>query len=117
MTKRNDIIDNSDRFITRDIRYGLIYTDNLGWIDLGHANPAGAEKLWFEMTRPRGGDSEFYEVNYHQSMSKSIHGLNINTGIYRRFMVRRGLQERILQGIALSIFLSTSHRFESLQDF
>ncbi|OXU10053.1 hypothetical protein B9P84_20520 [Citrobacter braakii] len=52
-----------------------------------------------------------------QSMSKSIHGLNINTGIYRRFMVRRGLQERILQGIALSIFLSTSHRFESLQDF
>lgn len=117
MTKRNDIIDDSDRLITRDIRYGLIYTDNLGWIDLGHANPAGAEKLWFEMTRPRGGDSEFYEVNYHQSMSKSIHGININTGIYRRFMVRRGLQERILQGIALSIFLGTSHRFESLQDF
>ncbi|MCX9023421.1 hypothetical protein [Citrobacter portucalensis] len=45
MTKRNDIIDDSDRLITRDIRYGLIYTDNLGWIDLGHANPAGAEKL------------------------------------------------------------------------
>lgn len=35
MSRRSDIIDGSDRFITRDITYGLVYTDNLGWIDLG----------------------------------------------------------------------------------
>ena len=87
MSKRFDITDGT--FATTK-KNGLIYTEELGWIDLGHANPAGAEKLWFEMIRARGGDSEFYEVNYHQSMSKNIHGLNINTGIYRRCMVRRG---------------------------
>lgn len=117
MTKRSDIIDNSDRFITRDSRYGLIYTENLGWIDLGHANPAGAEDLWQQMTMRRGGDRDWFEVNYHQSMSKKIGGLHTSTGIYTRYLVRRGLGDRVLKGVALSIFMSTSHKFESLQNF
>lgn len=85
MTKRSDIIDNSDRYITRNSRYGLIYTENLGWIDLGHANPAGAEQLWQQMTMPRGGDSDWFDVRYHQSMSKKIAGVQTTTGIYRHF--------------------------------
>jgi len=55
LTKRSDIIDNSDRYITRNTPTGLIYTENLGWIDLGHANPTGAERLWQQMVMPRGG--------------------------------------------------------------
>lgn len=117
MTKRSDIIDNSDRYITRDTPKGLVYTDNLGWIDLGHANPTGAERLWQQMVMPNGGDDTWFEVNYHQSMSTHVFGTGITTGIYRRFLVRRGLSEHVLQGVALSIFMGTSHQFESLQNF
>lgn len=117
MTARSDIIDDSDRFITRDITHGLIYTDNLGWIDLGHANPRGAEMLWSQMTSYHSGDNEYFEVSYFQSMSKNIAGLRTTTGIYRKFLVRRGLDEKLLKGVALSIFLSTSVQFESLQNF
>lgn len=117
MTTRSDIIDNSNRFITRNTQYGLVYTENLGWIDLGHAHPAGAERLWQQMTMPSGGSNDWFEVNYHQSMSKKIAGMYTTTGIYRRFLVRRGLSEQVLKGVALSIFLNTSHQFESLQDF
>jgi len=117
MTKRSDIIDNSDRYITRNTPTGLIYTENLGWIDLGHANPTGAERLWQQMVMPRGGDDTWFDVNYDQSMSTNVFGIGITTGIYRRFLVRRGLSDRVLQGVALSIFIGTSHQFESLQDF
>lgn len=72
MTKRSDIIDNSDRYITRDTPKGLVYTDNLGWIDLGHANPTGAERLWQQMVMPNGGDDTWFEVNYYKSMFMSL---------------------------------------------
>jgi len=117
MTKRSDIIDNSDRYITRNNQYGLIYTENLGWIDLGHANPAGAERLWQQMIMPRGGSNSWFEVHYHQSMSSKVYGMKITTGIYRRFLVRRGLSHPVLQRVALSIFMSTSHHFESMQNY
>lgn len=117
MTTRSDIIDNSDRYITRNTPKGLIYTENLGWIDLGHANPTGAERLWQQMVMPRGGDDTWFEVNYDQSMSTNLFGVGIIAGVYRRFVVRRGLSEHVLQGVALSIFMGTSHQFESLQDF
>jgi len=117
MTTRSDIIDNSDRYITRNTPKGLIYTENLGWIDLGHANPTGAERLWQQMVMPRGGDDTWFEVNYDQSMSTNLFGVGITAGVYRRFVVRRGLNEHVLQGVALSIFMGTSHQFESLQDF
>lgn len=116
MTKRADIIDNTDRYITRDIRSGLIYTENLGWLDLGHANPSGAERLWSQMEMHRGGNSEYFEVNYYQDMKKNIYGINTTAGIYRRFLVRRGLSDHDLKGVALSIFMSTSRQFEELQD-
>lgn len=34
MSKQSDIIDGKDAFISH---YGLIYTEVLGWVDLGHA--------------------------------------------------------------------------------
>ena len=38
MSKRSDILDGSDP-LTWTKKYGLIYTCNAGWIDLGHLNP------------------------------------------------------------------------------
>ena len=117
MTTRSDIIDTSDRYITRNIPKGLIYTENLGWIDLGHANPAGAEMLWQQMIMPHGGDGTWFVVKYNQSMSSNVYGIKVTSGIYRKFLVRRGLTRPVLQRVALSIFMGTSHQFESMQTF
>lgn len=49
MSKRSDIVDGSEAIHRQ---YGLVYTCNLGWLDLGHMNPqeirpnVGAAALW-----------------------------------------------------------------------
>jgi len=51
MSKRSDILDGT-LFGTWTAEYGLVYTCNAGWIDLGHLNPhsarpeIGAANLW-----------------------------------------------------------------------
>ena len=63
MSKREDIVDGAEAF---GKQYGLVYTCNLGWLDLGHMNPrevranAGASALWRQIQsggrmRPRRG--------------------------------------------------------------
>lgn len=48
MTKRSDIIDASEAYGPdgRIRKYGLIYTERCGWVDLGHASPESAQGLW-----------------------------------------------------------------------
>ncbi|MFG0603052.1 MULTISPECIES: hypothetical protein [Delftia] len=52
MSKREDILDGS---LAANSVYGLVYTCNFGWLDLGHMNPkskrahTGAETLWREI--------------------------------------------------------------------
>jgi hypothetical protein len=49
MSRRDDIVDGSEALSRQ---YGLVYTCNLGWLDLGHMNPrevqpnVGASALW-----------------------------------------------------------------------
>ena len=51
MSKREDILDGTE-ILNLMKKYGLIYTCNCGWIDLGHLNPEnkrkeiGATNLW-----------------------------------------------------------------------
>ena len=53
MSKRIDILD-GQRALSQT--YGLVYTCNLGWLDLGHMNP--------ESTRPHTGASALWkEIN------------------------------------------------------
>jgi hypothetical protein len=41
MSRREDIVDGSE---ARSRSYGLVYTCNLGWLDLGHMNPARPDR-------------------------------------------------------------------------
>jgi hypothetical protein len=54
MSERKDIIDGK---LAKGRKYGLIYTKKCGWIDLGHANPAGgASVLWANMINEKSND-------------------------------------------------------------
>jgi hypothetical protein len=96
MSSRGDIIGKSD-YSFDDTKYGLIYTKQCGWIDLGHAYPSngrgdGALYLWKKILRESsesasGGDD--FIVSYHQKMSALKR--NISVGIKKRYSIQKGL--------------------------
>ena len=112
MTKRIDIIDGS-KYQGRT--YGLIYTKRCGWIDLGHANPEGATSIWLQVLHEKdnlGAQEGYFRVLYRQSMAmKNL----LRMGVLKKYDVKKGLNLEQKKSVALSIFLDTSHAFESLQ--
>ncbi|MEK9497280.1 hypothetical protein V2H77_12580 [Photorhabdus sp. P32] len=66
----------------------LIYTEDLGWIDLGHARGDDSRMLWEQLITEKG-DSPFMKgyflVSYTQSMSKYFFKSSINA----QWMVKR----------------------------
>lgn len=112
MTKRSDIIDGSRAIVSK---YGLIYTKKCGWIDLGHANPEGANSLWQQVLNEKdsgGAKAGYFRVNYKQMMGRK----NLfKVGILKKYDVKKGLDDNQKKSVALSIFLDVSHAFEGLQ--
>lgn len=55
MTTRADIIDGKDAQLPDGSirKYGLIYTQKCGWVDLGHANPEGRGFSGASSSRPK----------------------------------------------------------------
>ena len=48
MSIRSEIIDGN---LAQRSSYGLIYTELLGWVDLGHAQSTDIRNLWAQMLR------------------------------------------------------------------
>lgn len=136
MSKREDIIDGS---LAESAKYGLVYTELCGWIDLGHANPVGgADKLWSNVmatqmphkalgppvtrglgppvTRglgpPIAGLSGSESVEYSQLMGNR----HIKIGIKKNFYIKNNLTLPELRSVALSIFMDVSLSFEGMQE-
>lgn len=112
MTKRTDIIDG---FSALDKKYGLIYTERCGWVDIGHANPAGASELWNKIRLERHeGDNkkeDYFRITYSQMMGKPW----FKVGIRKQFYIKNKLTLEQKKSVALSIFLDVSKDFERLQ--
>ncbi|PCK07367.1 MAG: hypothetical protein COA42_14600 [Alteromonadaceae bacterium] len=112
MTKRSDIIDGNS---ATGRKYGLIYTKKCGWIDLGHANPTGANSLWQQILNEKdsGGSKQgYFRVTYKQMMGRK----NLfKIGVLKKYEIKKGLDNNQKKSVALSIFLDVSHAFEGLQ--
>ncbi|MHC6302109.1 hypothetical protein [Escherichia coli] len=71
MSKRNDI---TDGIFATTKKYGLVYTEELGWIDLGHAQGQDARILKRKLEQEHFSTyyDEFHDwyfpVDYHQEM-------------------------------------------------
>jgi len=112
MTKRSDIVDGSNAIGSK---YGLIYTKKCGWIDLGHANPEGANSLWQQVLKEKdsgGAKPGYFRVSYKQMMGRKD---LFKIGILKKYDVKKGLDDNQKKSVALSIFLDVSHAFEGLQ--
>lgn len=119
MTKRDHIIDASEvYFADGSIRkHGLIYTRRCGWVDLGHANPAGAKGLWNDICRYtvanaclRDPNAEI-KITYIQSMKK----FGISAKESQTYLIKKQLTRDEQKAIALAIFMNVSLAFETMQ--
>ena len=98
----------------RDIeRNRLVYTEQLGWINLGHAKGDDARNLWGQLISEPANPllKEYFLVNYSQAMRYR----RVQTGVHAQWKVKRGLSIETKRSIALSIMFYVSLKFEGLQ--
>jgi hypothetical protein len=113
MSKFGDIVDGTVPNV-ESLRRGLVYTCRCGWIDLGHARPDNAARLWRRIDNEIGEGRVgglWYRVDFEESMAKW--GLRDSAKV--SFAVRRGLSRQQKESVALGILLDVSNKFESLQ--
>lgn len=123
MSKRNDI---TDGIFATHYSSGLIYTEKLGWIDLGHAQGKDARVLksilenehWSKYYKEF--NDWYFPVTYHQEMAKrkKLLGVDLNfqTGVHTEVMVRSCLSPDLKARVALTIMYGTAKRFEAWQN-
>lgn len=109
MSKRSDIIDGRQSHL----KYGLIYTEVLGWIDLGHAQGTDIRKLLRDIDAGESSGKPQYEITYAQSMVDPTRSMKM--GKFIRWRVKRGRSYSERQSIALAMMMSLARRFEGLQ--
>jgi hypothetical protein len=96
------------------MKYGLIYTCKLGWIDLGHAIPDNANILWNKILNETGEKSrngKGYKVSHYQEMRKWI----LSKRFEKDYYIKLGLNKEQKESVALSIFKEISIGFEDMQ--
>jgi len=110
MSKRNDIIDGRD---ASTARFGIVYTEVLGWVDLGHAQGTDIRELFRSMTQGESLGKEFYDVRYSQGMTSPFRLLR--SGKVMTWRIRRGRPYWEQKSIALAMMMNMARKFEAFQ--
>ncbi|MDX6018868.1 hypothetical protein SIL08_00970 [Scandinavium sp. V105_16] len=111
MSKRSDILEPSEWISTK--RTGLVYSEVLGWIDLGHAQGGDITKLLGNINQGESGLGAYYQVEYSQKMYVLDH--SAGTGKFIRWKIKKGLSLNEIHSIALSMMFACAAKFESYQ--
>lgn len=112
---RNEIIDGH---LARISTHGLVYTEVLGWIDLGHAQGDDIRNILRQMSAGESSNSkrnlgDYYDVKYSQGMLGMKRKVSISRMIKWRIKRGRHLHERY--SIALAMMMRVARQFESMQ--
>ncbi|MEY8769567.1 hypothetical protein AB6T85_03815 [Erwinia sp. ACCC 02193] len=109
MSKRQNIIDGRQSHL----RYGLIYTEVLGWVDLGHAQGSDIKSLLRKIDNGEHSGQACYDVSYSQAMVDPTH--SYRTGKFITWRIKKGRSNSERQSIALAMMMSLARKFEGLQ--
>lgn len=111
MSKRGEILDPSGFGSENGIRHGLLYSEVLGWLDMGHARGDDVRELMAQFTIGEASGEPYYQVRYEQTMGIS----RFVTGRFNVWKIKNGrtLVER--QSIALAMVMATAVAFEHWQ--
>jgi len=110
MSKRSEIIDGAQ---APYVNKGLVYTEVLGWVDLGHAQGTDIRELLKFITQGESSGKEFYEVRYLQGMS-GFSG-QLRSGKVMTWRIRRGRPYWEQKSIALAMMMAMARKFETFQ--
>ncbi|MGD8206258.1 hypothetical protein ACQE3Y_19505, partial [Pantoea sp. FN0305] len=108
MSKRKDIIDPQ---ASGTKEYGLIYSEVLGWIDLGHARGGDITDCLGQMERGEASGQPYYLVEYQQTMTYK----QVRTGRCSRWNIKRGRTLAERHSITLAMMMETAIAFENWQ--
>ncbi|CAI1509007.1 Uncharacterised protein [Serratia quinivorans] len=110
MSQRNEIVDGRR---SNDLSYGLVYTEVLGWIDLGHAQGTDIRNLLRNIDSGESSGKEYYKVTYSQSMTDPTKTMKM--GKFITWRIKRGRSDFERKSIALAMMMSLARKFEGLQ--
>lgn len=110
MSNRYDIVDGNRAFY---VDKGLVYTEVLGWVDLGHARGTDIKKILAQMDAGESSGQEHYVVTYSQSMSDPYQ--IVRMGKFIRWRIKRGRPHHERQSIALAMMMTLARKFEAFQ--
>jgi hypothetical protein len=111
VSERKDIIDGSEAFYAKA---GLVYSEILGWIDLGHARGEDAKKTLQLMKSGERSQKDYYPVVYSQSMYLSSRK-RFGVGKHARWLIKRGRPIDQRHSIVLAMMMHTAVSFERMQ--
>ena len=112
MSVRQDIRDKVSLSYSKN---GLVYTDILGWIDLGHARGDDVEALRLQFLAGESSGRDYYVIMYRQDMRKAKFGSQLGIGKFTQWEIKRGRSTHEIHRMMLAIMMSTAIRFEGLQ--
>lgn len=112
MSTRRDIQDGA-KF--ERLTSGLVYTEVLGWLDMGHARGEDIITLKRQFLTGENSGKDFYTVMYRQDMRVARFGRRFGVGKFSRWRIKRGRNSSDINRIMLAMMLNTSLFFEALQ--
>lgn len=110
MSKRSEI---GDGFGAASRKTGLVYTEVLGWVDLGHARGVDIVKLMLQIEKGERSFAKYYDVTYGQGMTAPFKMMR--TGKMVTWRIKRGRPDWEQKSIALAMMMTVAKEFERFQ--
>lgn len=114
MSKREEIKGNL-KF--DELKFGIVYTEVLGWLDMGHAGGDDISLLKQQFDAGESSGNKYYSVIYKQNMrvrSKTLRQ-EMGTGKFTRWEIQRGRTQDEINSIMLAMMMNTELKFEAYQ--
>ena len=112
MSNRNDIRDGS---LFDMLKSGIVYTELLGWVDMGHARGDDIVELKQQFLAGESSGEKSYRVMYRQDMRYKKFGHNVGIGKFNRWEIKSGRSRDDINSIMLAMLMNIAPRFEKQQ--
>jgi hypothetical protein len=93
---------------------GIVYTEVLGWIDMGHARGNDVAELRRQFAEGERSSKPSYPVMYRQDMGVFKFKSRFGVGKFSHWEIKRGRDTDEINRIMLAMMMNTASRFESL---
>ncbi len=97
------------------LRKGIVYTETLGWIDMGHARGNDVDSLKRQFVTGERSGKQSYTVMYRQDMYFDKFSSRYGVGKFSHWEIKCGRSTEDINRIMLAMMINTASRFEGLQ--